>query len=80
MTAALVEAIGQRWGPSDEILALILERLDVLLRVTAQANSSKRIAFGPAFHFPRPGEDRQRHHRAVRPADLARRLAQGGQQ
>lgn len=71
-----------RWGHSEELLARICERLDVLLRVTVLANRDPKKSapdMGPAFTYPRPGQtERPSESGAVRPRDLARRMLMGG--
>lgn len=68
-----------QWGHVEELLRLIAERLDVLLRVTVMANRDQKRAapdFGAPFHYPRPGEAKTSI--AVRPRDVARKMLGGG--
>lgn len=52
MLEAFSEAIPEYWSTERELLALILETLHTLLRVTLKANGSKRVP--SALEYPRP--------------------------
>lgn len=56
--AEMIRAHSRRWTHSDELLALILERLDALYSLTEFVNtkeSSRPRRLPPPLRYPRPG-------------------------
>ena len=54
-----MRATGRQWSSESELLAHILETLDVLLRVTIKVHSDPKKPkpkFGKPLHYPRPHE------------------------
>lgn len=57
MLAELAGAHRRRWTHADELLALILERLDALYNLTEHVNtkqSARRSRLPKAYRYPRP--------------------------
>ena len=47
----------RRWGHIEELLALVLEQLGHLHRVTAALGGAKPYELPKPIHYPRPDED-----------------------
>lgn len=72
MLASLGEAhTDQRWGDSEELLALIAELLHTLIRVTVKANSKPGTRVPEPLHIRRPGEPEKP---AMTMGEMARRM------
>jgi hypothetical protein len=77
--AALAKARRDHWGHDEELLALIAELLDALIRVTVQLHSDpkKRPRLPPVLRYPRPGTPSAPQRTVIHPRDLARRMLAG---
>ena len=52
---ALADAVADRWGPTEELLAVLVEMLDGFRLMWASANSEKGTNLPDPVQVPRPG-------------------------
>lgn len=80
MLRTLEEAAHRRaWGNTEELLAIVAETLDALLRAFVQVNSNPNQPTRPSppLRIPRPGREQPKAE-AMTLGDLARNLLSGG--
>lgn len=61
----------ERWGHSEELLVVIAQMLDQLIRLTAKLHAERPPHFGPPFDYPRPYQrERRQTDRPATPAEI----------
>lgn len=75
MLASLGEAYSaQRWGDTQELLAVLAELVHALIRVTVKANSPRGTQVPQPLHIKRPNEPAMP---SMSIGEMARRMARG---
>lgn len=79
MLATLEDAVADRWGPVEELLAQLVEQVHALTLITIKANTAKadrsRVDQIKPLRIPRPGQPLVEEPRnTMRPGQFARVL------